>query len=319
VGFIQDDQVFMVVGTTSFGIGVQCVTAEFKTPLLMIEWLTDEVYAQGAPYAFNIPTSISRIFRDYPRWAANRGIFAGKKIGLYYWNDPDLVAQINKYLKPQFASLGIEKQVVVDMQTDSMYGGPNDNVAVQRFRTAGVDVAIIIGVLRTNFTQAAQAQGYKPQYIDADYGYGGDDTTQSNNEPNNYDGALATAGWRWGERGSNLPRDDLQMKCKNDYKAYSGIDNGRDDYQTAAEAVLWQSCDVARLLMTGLQAAGPTLTADSMVKGLETIKNQRMAYFGNVTFAPGKHHGVDQQRTIQYNGGCKCWKVVTDFAPLPVP
>ena len=90
------------------------------------------------------------------------------------------------------------------------------------------------------------------------------------------------------------------MKCKNDYKAYSGIDNGRDDYQTAAEAVLWQSCDVARLLIVGLQQAGHDLTADAVVHGLETIKNQPMAYFGNVTFAPGKHSGVDQQRTLTW-------------------
>jgi hypothetical protein len=317
VGFIQDDQVFMVVGTTSFGIGIQCVTAEFKTPLLMVEWVTDEVYAQGAPYAFNIPTSESRIFRDFPHWAASKGLLTGKKIGLYYWNDPDLVGQVNKYLKPAFAQVGAN--VVVDMQSDGQYGGPNDNVAVQRFRTSGVDVAIILGILKTNFTQTAQAQGYKPQYLDFDYNYGGDDTTQSNNEPNNYDGALASAGWRWGERGSNVQRDALQMKCKNDYKAYSGIDNGRDDYQTAAEAVLWQSCDVARLLIVGLQQAGRDLTADSVVHGLETIKNQPMAYFGNVTFAPGKHSGVDQQRTLKYQAACKCFKIVSDWYPISVP
>src|SRR5438552_6942728 len=109
------------------------------------------------------------------------------------------------------------------------------------------------------------------------------------------------------------------MKCKNDYKSYSGKDIGKGEYQTAAEAVLWQSCDVARVLMVGLQSAGRDLNNDTLVGGIETVKNMPMAYFGNVTYGPGKHSGVDQMRTLRYSAGCKCFKIASDWFTLPLP
>lgn len=34
---------------------------------------------------------------------------------------------------------------------------------------------------------------------------------------------------------------------------------------------------------------------------------------------PGKHDGVDRQRTIQWRDGCRCWATVGEFGSLWVP
>jgi hypothetical protein len=78
-----------------------------------------------------------------------------------------------------------------------------------------------------------------------------------------------------------------------------------------------QVCDEAELVLKALQGAGRNLTPQAFVAALESqAKNVPMGIHGNVTFGPGKHNGVDQQRTIQFNGDCRCWKVVTPFSPL---
>ena len=81
-----------------------------------------------------------------------------------------------------------------------------------------------------------------------------------------------------------------------------------------------QACDELDLLLKALQTAGRNLTSQTLVNALNGLKDVPMGIHANVTFAPGKFGGADQQRTIQYHAtDCKCWKVVTDFSPLFVP
>lgn len=320
VGFVQDDKVFGVVSTSNLGVGVPCIAQEFRTPLIAGDWQTDEVYQQTDPFLFGVSTSWSRIYRNMPTWGIEKGIYTPEsRIGLYYANEPTHSTQVKNYLLPAFEAAGLRDQIVVELTSDSQQASAQDSLAVQQFRNNDVDVALIVGISFAGFQQQAQAQGYLPTYVQNEVNFGSDDTANSTYPPEQHAGTLVATGWRHGERGSGLARSDLQMKCKNDYKELTGNEVGRDDYQTADEAYLWQGCDVTRLMMYGIQQAGRALTQQSWVAGLETMQGQPMAYWGNVTYAQGKHSGVDEYRILEFHGDCRCYKIVDDFQPIKVP
>ena len=70
------------------------------------------------------------------------------------------------------------------------------------------------------------------------------------------------------------------------------------------------------MLLTALKAAGPGLTPQSFVAGAETIKGVAMLRYPAVSYGPGKHDGVDLQRTVLWRQSCTCWVAMGQFAPL---
>jgi hypothetical protein len=73
------------------------------------------------------------------------------------------------------------------------------------------------------------------------------------------------------------------------------------------------------VILHALQQAGPALTPQSFLRALETVRGKQMGLLPDVTFTPTKHHGVEQQRTVQWQMGCRCWKVAGRLGPLFVP
>ncbi|RLB16125.1 MAG: hypothetical protein DRG63_05735 [Deltaproteobacteria bacterium] len=57
-------------------------------------------------------------------------------------------------------------------------------------------------------------------------------------------------------------------------------------------------------LIEGLKKAGPNLTVETMIKGMESIKNWKPEGVGApVTYTPNRHHGVNASRMGQARGG----------------
>jgi branched-chain amino acid transport system substrate-binding protein len=57
-------------------------------------------------------------------------------------------------------------------------------------------------------------------------------------------------------------------------------------------------------LVEGLKHAGRNLTPETMIKGMETIKNWKPEGIGApVTFAPDRHHGVNGSRVMRAEKG----------------
>src|SRR5207248_2320102 len=81
-------------------------------------------------------------------------------------------------VRPTLARLGYKIAAEATTSANDTNGGPEDAVAVQRFRAATVDLAILM-TSKAGFLQAANAQGYKPTFIDSDYLYGSSGVTAS--------------------------------------------------------------------------------------------------------------------------------------------
>ena len=319
VGFGQDDKVFAVVAIHDFGIAAsECVTSEYRMPLVTADGPFDVSYRRGWPYLFTMAMSTSRVLRNFIAWGDQTGRFKGKRIGVYYPNDPLYAPDVQAFVIKRLRALGY--QVVSEVTTDlqgAQTGGPNDSVAVQRFRTARVDTAILLvsPVAKTNFFNQAQLQGYRPAYLENDLAFSTTTTATKTYPPDYFDGMFGVTGQRFGESPAGIPPTPESKECLAEFKAATGKTVDRDARE--AEYIAGnQACDELRVLMVALQWAGRNLTPARLVAGLETVKNAEMGIHGNVTFSSNKHDGVSAYRELLWKKGCKCWVAQGAFKPL---
>ena len=103
-------------------------------------------------------------------WADSRGYLQGEDHrALLQQRSQPPASSWKPTVKPSLAKLGYK--IAAEATSGDANGGPNDALAVQRFRTANVDLALLL-VSRMGFMTQAKAQGYKPTYIDSDYLFG---------------------------------------------------------------------------------------------------------------------------------------------------
>jgi len=319
VGFGQDDKVFAVVAIHDFGIvGSECVTAEYRIPLVTADGPFDVSYRRGWPYLFTMAMSNSRVLRNFIAWGHQTGRFKGKRIGVYYPNDPLYTPDVQEFVLKKLRALGynVAAEVTTDLQ-GAQTGGPNDSVAVQRFRAARVDTAILLvsAVAKTNFFNQAQLQGYRPTYLENDLAFSTTNTATTTYPPDYFDGTVGVTGQHFGESKAGIPPTPESDECMGWFKASTGKTVDRDAREGEYIAGN-QACDELRSVMVALQWAGRNLTPARFVAGLETIKNARMGIHGDVTFATNKHDGVSAYRELIWRKDCKCWVAQGAFRPL---
>jgi hypothetical protein len=213
--------------------------------------------------------------------------------------------------------LGYQPVVVIQQaqgSPNSPEGSPSEDVvAVQRFRQAGVDLAMLM-VAKTNFLQQADAQGYHPTYIDSDYSFGTSDAAASTNSPSQFEGAEAFTGRRDGGINAGMPLTDKQSACLANYERYAKRKVAHND--SAEMHYIMTVCDEAEIAHLALEGAGPGLTANTFVAAMQRIRGVQLRRVPEVSFGPGRYEGVDRGRTVKWAGSCKCWKAIGDFTTL---
>ncbi|MHB8671513.1 MAG: type 1 periplasmic-binding domain-containing protein, partial [Acidimicrobiales bacterium] len=314
---VDDDHAFAVVGIEFFyQEGADCVAREKRTPLLTSEGPTDEVFARSAPYLFSLQMSQSRLLRNFVLWADSRHALRGHRLGLYYFNDPNVADLMHRTIGAELAALGYPP--AVEMTTNDRLGGPEDALAVQRFRSSKVDVAILF-TSQAGFTQQAAGQGYHPTYLATDYeGATSDVGTNIYNGPE-FDGTFAMTTLRRGEPAAGVPPTAEEEACVTNYERRSGrhvARPGQAGHETAEWVFVVLSCDEGKVLLRGLRSAGRDLSTSSFVAGLETVSDLPLIRYPNVTFGPDRHQGVGQQRPLRWHSDCTCWRAFGRFDPL---
>jgi hypothetical protein len=309
-GAVSDDKAFAVVGVAYFEIGGECVAREFHTPLITSDGPNEDIFARSNPMLFSLSASKSRHLRNFVNWAHHRGALAGKKIGIYFFDDGVTRDLMNKTIRAELSRLGYA--IAAEHSTTQSLGGPQDAVAVQRFRDAGVDVALLF-TSKAGFLQAAKAQGYKPLFLESDNEFGTSDTTTSNYPADEFDGTLGMTGRRVGETPVGLPLGEDGDACIANYEQATGK---KTTPETAVWSYILMGCDEGKVLLHGLREAGRNLTTESWIAGVETMRSVPLTRYAPVSFAPDKHDGGDQQRTVQWAASCKCWRAQGEFEPL---
>ena len=316
---INDDKVFAVIGVAYFQVGSDCVAREFRTPLISADGPTESVFARAAPFLFSLGMSENRMHRNLVHWADQRGVLKGHKLGVYYLDDAPSHEIVEQALEPELAKLGYK--VAAKVATDQSLGGPQDAVAVQRFRQAGVDVALLL-TSKAGFQQQAQAQAYKPTYIESDHDFGTSDVTTSTYPASQWTNTYGMTGRRIGESAAGEKLNADQEACVQNYERFSGAKvarPGRTGHESAEFSYILTDCDEGKILLTGLKAAGSALSPASLVAGIETMRNVPMLRYAAATFTHDKHHGGESQRTVVWRANCTCWVAEGGFGPLWVP
>ena len=314
VAATQDDHAFAVVGTAYFQTGAACVTAEYHTPLITSDGPEAPVFQQSAPYLYSIDQSSDRLLDNLIEWANQRGLLAGRKIGLYYANDPDTEALIARTVKMSLGHFGYS--VAAEATTGDTNGGPEDALAVQRFQQAGVNLAFLF-VSKTGFLQAAQAVAYRPQFLESDYLYGTADVTTSTYPPSEFDGTLGITDESEGLKPAGIPASPGMQACEDNYSRYSG--QNMSDPTTAAYGYVLIECDEGTALLDGLRAAGRSLTTTSFVEALGGLGSFPLVrYLGSGGFTTARHDAAEAYRVMVWKATCKCWMADGPVQPLPI-
>jgi hypothetical protein len=312
--------VFAVVGVAYFAVGSDCVARQYHTPMLTSDGPGADVYQLGWPYLFSVDESADRTMANMLLWAESRGALRGKKIGLYYAEDGLEPGLVDRSVKPTLARLGYKLAAESTTSANDTNGGPEDAVAVQRFRAANVDLVILM-TSKTGFLQAASAQAYKPTFIDSDYLYGTSDVTTSTYPAGEWDGTFAITSTHRGEPAAGIGLNSAQEACIQNYERYSHSSVARPSksgHEAAVFAYILTACDEGNLLLDAMRAAGPNLNAASLVAALEGVHNRPLLRYSAISFSSTRHDGEDTGRTLLWRSQCTCYVAQGDFFPLPV-
>ena len=317
---VNDKKVFAVVAIEFFyQQGAECVAREFKTPLLTSEGPSEEAFARSAPNLFSLTVSTTKLLRNFVHWADARGLLTNRRIGIYHVEDAEVQRVVDQALKAELAKL--HRNVVAEATTRNRSGGPEDALAVQKFRSERVDLALLM-TSKGGFMQQAEAQGYKPRYLDSDYEGGTSDVGTNQFPTDQFDNTLAMTTLRRGEPAAGMPPSPDMEPCLRNYERYAGhkvARPGPGGHETAEWVFVVLSCDEGKVLLHALKAAGPQLTQQSFVAGLQSLRNVPLIRYPDVSFGPGRYEGVDRQRTLQWHANCTCWRATGSFEGLFVP
>jgi hypothetical protein len=191
------------------------------------------------------------------------------------------------------------------------------SAAVLAFRREGVDHVMIIeenALIAFTFTNAAEQQGYRPQY-----GFnstsGGQALIDLGLAPPAQMVNSRLVGWQ--------PQFDVparfvepwpaQQECLRMY-ARAGVQFS----DTNARGVGILSCAAFSFLKAALQAAPGPVTAGSFQAGGERVGSSWTSPWNKTTrFGPKRHYGASQYLTAAYDRGCNCFKPQGRMRDIP--
>jgi hypothetical protein len=310
--FAQDDHVFAVIGGQSFETGAQCLTGQFHIPVVDLDSAPSSSYQQGSPDYFTLNPDQNVLFKDYIDWAAKAGYFKGQTLGIY--EDSSAKESVD-IAKAELTKLGYK--VASDVTANSAgVGSSSDQLAMQKFKAAGVTMMLpmMSGSSEINALGYAAKQHYNLKVVDFDYGNHVTDVAAGAFPAALYNNTPALTFTQVGEKAAGTAPTAAQTSCINNYNTFSGANLAAASPDPSGEFqnLLW-TCDMANVVLKGLQNAGNDVTAASFIAGLEKIQNMPSAGGGNVSFSATDHWGVHQLRPVKWTAACHCWTGTGDF------
>lgn len=316
LALVDDHKVFAVAAPAGVYAGTECITKEKKTPLVQTASTggTADAVRTQAPYFFMVAPDRSQTSRNWAHWAHQRGLLEGKTMGFYLSEEEAQEVEENFIAELEHLGYGDQIEVILTAGDDDEVG-PEDTVAVNQFRTNGVDLAVLLlnGLRMENFMNQAESQAYRPTYIASDMGVNTDDTKTKTFPPGQWEGTYAMTSMNYGQFGATLSGE--AKICMEDYQR-----QGRNPtYGSAEFNYALMACHSLELVWQALDHAGPDLSVPRYIAGMEAIQGYAGAFNPATNFSASDHTGSDSQRTLQWSTSCQCWQPVTPFQPFYVP
>ncbi|MGP0030343.1 MAG: hypothetical protein ACLPVF_07530 [Acidimicrobiales bacterium] len=315
---------FMVLDTGALTeIGASDCLPAHQVPLAS-GYLTDEQLDQYHPYYLQIG--------DVPEDIVHNGVLGLKqleffdaakgfrKIGvLYHTCSTQLVNAESSALK----AAGVKTSQIVDYSLGCPAGGTDTPAAMEQavlnFKNAGVTDVMMLEILDGGlFTQVAQQQHFRPQYLYAENDAATNVTTGANApNPANFNGAVDVLGSAYGEQSTPgyVPSGGTK-KCNAIYAAARkpSVYSQTTGYPGVQCDYLW--------FVQALLAHASSFKASAFPQDMKSMGTVEFSYpFAPTDFAAapaGATYGVAFWRAAYYHESCKCWQVpvATFHAPF---
>ena len=315
---------FMVMDSGALTeVGASDCLPAHKIPMAS-SYLTQAQLNQYHPYYLQIgdlPEDILRSgvlgLKQLKYFSAAKGF---KKVGvLYHTCTTQLVTAGSSALK----AAGIKSSHIVDYSLGCPSGGTDTPAAMEQavlnFKNAGVTDVLMLEVVDGGlFTQIAQQQNFKPQYLYAEND-AATDVTSGANAPNpaNFNGAVDALGGAYGEQSTPgyVPTGGTK-KCD---AIYAAVHMPSVYAQTTGYSGL--SCDYLWFLQA-LLAHASSFQASAFPQDMKFMGTVDFSYpFAPTDFAAaptGATYGISYWRAAYYHGSCKCWQVPDPTFNAPI-
>lgn len=262
-----------------------------------------------APYLFSYFPPAERTVHDSILGAHQLGWFGSTaKVGLLM---QECIPDLNAVAFADLAAIGYPKSSVTtfDFGCPNAIPAPSDvENAVLTFQRAGVTHVLDDGGLYENyFSKVAAKQQYHPKYMVGDQGtIALWDNPTFGPDPQNFDGALAITGARYGEeRTSGMKPNTATKQCD-----AAMAKRGEPSSWTSPDGFSGVVCDLVQMLVLGADHA-PALRRDLLAQGLASLGTIDMPYpAGPASFGDHKGQvGGGSWRTAIYHADCSCFRV----------
>jgi hypothetical protein len=244
-----------------------------------------------------------------------------KKVGLLYHNcSPDLIDAQQAAL----AAARVPKSKIVDYNLGCPTSGVDTPAsfeqAVLSFKKAGVSAVIPVEIVDLGpFTQIAQQQNFKPQYLFAENDVPTSVATGANApNPSNFDGAVDVVGAGYGEQTTpGFQPSGGTKKCNAIFSAVGepNVYKQSDGYGGLVCDYLWY---VQVLLNHATQ-----LKSNTLANTMNSMGTVNFSYpLAPIDFSAAPHgsgYGVSYWRAVDYHASCKCWQVPNPTFNKPFP
>lgn len=280
-----------------------------KLPLQVSGSATDAELKRSSPYLYGLYASSEKQVRDGILGLAERGFFETprfKKLGLFLEAcNPEVNAQIDAAL----AKVGIKGEQVSKFTLGcNLVANPSEIAqgALQHKAAGASHVFLASSILNNqNYVRLASQQDFKPVYGVSDYGSTTAAPTADDWDPA-FDGAVAISSTRSGDLNSGIKTAE-SAACDKVLRS-----KGRPGVETEArDATAVGLCDAFNFFRALIGRAGANPTRESYMAVLGVLGLFKTGAVGDGVFdRPGKVTGGDFRRPLQWQLGCKCYKVL---------
>lgn len=191
------------------------------------------------------------------------------------------------------------------------------NAAIQSFKAKGVTHVMFLGStfgtrITLFFIDGAEKQQYRPRL-----GLNPLDSPQlirNNLGPASYEQFRQSVLVTWNPAHFDMQTDEFK-RCKAIFEA-AGETFGGDDKTRQKEALIAGYCNTAWYFSAALEAAGRSLTLESWMNGVHTVKPVPSASAYLMQTKLGRHDGIGAVRRGAWFEDCNCYKPTSGVVPV---
>lgn len=306
VAATEDDEAFLVMfGGSQVDETMLCAADEHDTiSIALASSSIDSTYKAAKGLLFTNDTSANRLMKMWVKAVKKEGLLKGKTVGIVRPDD-SAHEEVAKTLKKALdkAGVDVEEEVALPCEGQTCQQG---DVGAQRLQTKGVDTlfSLLGAIPYPAFVGAADAIGYKPQYLSSDYEFQVYNTTAKlfGDVKDAYNGAIGISTTVY-----QAKPDQPATDCNEKYTAATG-----ESFEPLTDG--WNSvasmCYMVQSIVDAANAAQEAggLTQESFVKAYEKTKVVAGKRKGD--FTAKKHDAYNTYQLYKFDASGPVWKPI---------